>query len=136
MLKWCNGIKWEINAYKYACITTSIYIFLSEYIFFVLLIFIENLRNLEKNHDLRLTLYFFVTWHNLYISERLSLCRLKAIKGYLLSHQYFFCPPSPPIFFGSTFYGRTGNPDEDQENLGLLKLVILKKWFYIFPYKE
>ena len=46
------------------------------------------------------------------ISEKLSLCRLKTIRGYLLSYQYFYCPPSPPIVFGNTFHGRTGSPAE------------------------
>ena len=42
--------------------------------------------------------FFSITWHNLYTNEKLALCRLKAVKGYLLSDLYFF-PPNPPSLF-------------------------------------
>ena len=81
--------------------------------FFVLLLFIDNLRNLEKKIMTWGKLFFLITWHNLYTSEKLSLCRLKAVKGYLLSYQYFSFPLNPPTYFRRIFleewqpWGRT-----------------------------
>ena len=40
---------------------------------------------------------------SLYTSEKLSLCRLKAVKYYLLAYQYIFIPPNPPTYFWRIF---------------------------------
>ena len=48
----------------------------------------ENLRNLQKI-IMTWGKLFSITWHNLYNNEKLALCRLKAVKGYLLSDLSF-----------------------------------------------
>ena len=40
---------------------------------------------------------------SLYTSEKLSLCKLKAVKYYLLAYQYIFIPPNPPTYFWRIF---------------------------------
>ena len=77
--------------------------FCQNIIYFVLLFFVDNLRNLEKKIMTWGKLFFLITWHNLYTSEKLSLCRLKAVKGYLLSYQYFSFPLNPPTYFWRIF---------------------------------
>ena len=50
--------------------------------------FRDNLRNFEKIAWLE-GIFFSITWHNLYTNEKLALCSLKAVKGYLLSDLLF-----------------------------------------------
>ena len=53
-------------------------------------------------------LFLLLTWHNLYTNEKLFLCRLKYVKGYLLSYQYFYFVSSES---STILFSRNRNPD-------------------------
>ena len=81
----------------------AVFIYFCQNIYFLFDCPYKTIEELWKNIMTWGKPFFSITCHNLYTNEKLLLCRLKAVKGYLLSDLYFLFPPNPPAYFWRIF---------------------------------